>query len=953
MGASLSCCCGGRRKLQGEKEPLLPRHRDEQPSQTTDRPRHAQTQKFAQALAALSAGKVPSQPQLDDAVQSLQTSVLDTRDSLNPGSSNYAYGPLSARGREILDDITEACQAVLQFGVEKNYDDAVQEFWYHSSRVDDPVHVQPNTKLKQRAKEAQTTFANEIPVTSTEEVNSDISDTLTALRTLASLVLTSSAFRLILSDILITSREIVADVAANVSNVAELVREEAVEVDEMVRPPTAEDAQSPDEVLDTVDTEAVKNKGKDIIGLAEEIPTKLAQGVEEGNELVPESTERIREAIVERVRAIILQAQSDPAYEAALVIIFDVLHKYVERASQLSAAAGKAANKAKSDTDSPNGVSPTDLAPVELQVDDKVMAAVGAARRLLNRFGDGVEGVINQWEALIHHTYSNPGELKDYLGDVSAWLRKAMNTPQWIHQDAASTELAQLYDRGRALLELDPELKSIITELSNESARFVDALQNDQATQRLLAVLPRLGRHAADLGFTSAKVMFGRSEELIREARQELWADAIGWLLPRVLRALKAIPFPRVEYASEALDAVIDDLLLEAPSFVPDHVWVENSNSMRMIASDALAARRGGRTSQGLLTSKMEVASNLRIKVDGLRLSARLISYFVHAKLYGGWLGWKDRGLLSFDIGTQAGVDPSFEDPSSSSLPAPSSSTTALSEGITLDIDIQTAPPSAPSLFTVDLVRVDIPGLQFGITKSRHWLVNAILTPFLGPIVRRVVRGIVEAQLRALLEEGSKVMWRVKERAADITKVLDEAESQKANGSTRPSSHTTHPSLATYVTAFLEIREEDAQEAEAEAEAEASPTENIVETQFTTRGVVRRTLVEDLTSGDIEGESALAIGVGPQLLLDEGEAGPDTTEEGRGVDVVAREAKDAVEDVQEAAEDTAERAAEVSGEVANAAQQTKEEVREGAEMFERRKKKERRRDGWRSDAFDL
>jgi hypothetical protein len=114
MGAFASCCYGRRRKDRAEKEPLLPRH-----AQEVERPHeHDQIQKIARILAASSAGKYPSQKQINAAIQGLQRNVLYVQDSVDSGDEYY--GPLSAKGRALLEDLHEACQAILQFGLEKN-----------------------------------------------------------------------------------------------------------------------------------------------------------------------------------------------------------------------------------------------------------------------------------------------------------------------------------------------------------------------------------------------------------------------------------------------------------------------------------------------------------------------------------------------------------------------------------------------------------------------------------------------------------------------------------------------------------------------------------------------------------------------------------------------------------------------------------------------------------------
>ena len=110
----MSCCCGRRHKSREEKEPLLPRH-----AQEVQQPhRQEQIQKIAGILAALSARKYPSQKQLNVFIQNLQRNVLDVKSSMD--SYDGHYGPLGARGRTVLNDLREACHAILQFGLEKN-----------------------------------------------------------------------------------------------------------------------------------------------------------------------------------------------------------------------------------------------------------------------------------------------------------------------------------------------------------------------------------------------------------------------------------------------------------------------------------------------------------------------------------------------------------------------------------------------------------------------------------------------------------------------------------------------------------------------------------------------------------------------------------------------------------------------------------------------------------------
>ena len=67
-----------------------------------------------------------------------------------------------------------------------------------------------------------------------------------SVKPLVSLLLTSNAFRLIISDILVTARDILADVAVDVAKVAAIVEVRAEQLEEAVRPTDNEMASEKD-----------------------------------------------------------------------------------------------------------------------------------------------------------------------------------------------------------------------------------------------------------------------------------------------------------------------------------------------------------------------------------------------------------------------------------------------------------------------------------------------------------------------------------------------------------------------------------------------------------------------------------------------------------------------------------------------------------------------------------
>lgn len=106
MGVCCSCL-NRKRGPRGEREPLLPKYAPKVPPQS-------QFDKVADILAALSAGKYPSQDQVDNVLR-----ILINSDALK--TENAAVnGPLSTSGHKVLNDVRGILHALIKLGMQKN-----------------------------------------------------------------------------------------------------------------------------------------------------------------------------------------------------------------------------------------------------------------------------------------------------------------------------------------------------------------------------------------------------------------------------------------------------------------------------------------------------------------------------------------------------------------------------------------------------------------------------------------------------------------------------------------------------------------------------------------------------------------------------------------------------------------------------------------------------------------
>ena len=271
--------------------------------------------KVVDVLAALNAGKLPTQDQISRFLHVLLKSEL-LKDVEDKGKVIPGYGPLSTQGRKVLADIRALVQAALQFGMEKNSafrfllvrsirltirlaDNKLQELYFAVMQADTPpidfnsglssvyrAHSIALDKANEGTSEllreseqdnnilliAQLTSLRLSPGPSKDEAAFDAQLFIYALRTLIQSCLSSSVFRLVLSDFLTIAREQFADTAAHIEHAARKVEQTAAELEQRARQgndiigklPSAEGQAEVDASV-SVSVDDVKNTGHEVV----------------------------------------------------------------------------------------------------------------------------------------------------------------------------------------------------------------------------------------------------------------------------------------------------------------------------------------------------------------------------------------------------------------------------------------------------------------------------------------------------------------------------------------------------------------------------------------------------------------------------------------------------------------------------------------------------------------
>ncbi|KAI0697282.1 hypothetical protein BC835DRAFT_1339033 [Cytidiella melzeri] len=910
MGLLFSCC--RRRKDDKDREPLLPKQRVDAAANEY-LPSQMQLVKLADMVAALNAGKLPTQSQLNHMIRLL------LRSSAFGQPIDSSYGTLSDVGKEVVSDFRELLESLLLLGLEKNDDDELQELIYEASRIPTiPVHADVIIDAPDTSTLDVQDLVGEIP--SKEEVVSDAAEILQAIRQLSTILLTSSTFRIILSDLFKIARELVADAAADVGRIAATIETSAGKVEEAVRPASAtlEDTQFISEAEHDVAIEAS--------AVSEETQMRWKH-------LSTESPERTKEAIVGRIQQAIAQAHSNPTYQHALRIIFHLLQDYTNRLSNISAALA--------DAKAPN-ITPIFWADVHLS------KAVSHISALISRLASGhpldcwidllriVALDIGNIPAEITSENDDLQELRIFFSDLGSWFDLALDSPQYATSLDGQREAEALYDRARHLVteasQSDQHWAQHVRDLFHETENIVAAIGKDRTTNRLIDSASALSVSLSAYTQTMVRTIPRQLEESKRRLRNQIQRDVLQWLLPRIIRALHVIPVPRVEFRSSSLDAVVDTLYLTPASaqlsLVPDHIRVQNWTELQLDMSETHPEAES--IVPNIEYTGMQTRTKLRVSLQGIRVSARDIGYYACYRFFGSnrwlsWLGYEDEGLASVDVGARGATD----------------------EGLNLDVEVEFQTDSGDGkarecepLFVVRDVKVDVPGLHLSLDRSKHWILNKLLLqPLAGPIGRVaaawVFRSQVEAVLGSVSDLGGRVVWDAQMSAHHSRRELEAGD---------------------YLAALWRILSGPAQQPVEEAYQDNMDETQLTETHssVTAKGFVRTSVTYPTqetngtnTRSPVE-ESVLAIGVGEQMLP--GKGGPhDTRDDGESEYGPRELAREALDQIQSRVDDVVE----AEGAVVVRGAQVRQDVEDAAVRERRRERREATERGWKSDAFNI
>ncbi|KAG9230829.1 hypothetical protein BJ875DRAFT_471081 [Amylocarpus encephaloides] len=657
-----SCCFGTRKKSRrnGETEPLLPVYTDPTSLQrTTHRKLHSYQQ-----FRALSKGFMPSNEQ---AIANLRT--LLAADIINPETIG-----LTDSGRLLTKYTRQWLREVIELLGNKNNADQIQDFiWFL-------IHARVSLDVEDLARTAGRARAK-----------AEVSAGVESLRTVGTLLLTNSSFRLFLSDLTTISRQVFADTATTLSNVASHAAQQ-------IEPSTSEreglqttpdDASKNDPTAGSSTNTAAEPETKvtpeDLEAGAGEVADVVASGLQQTTQEAILSTrdhladDQNKKSMLAHLKSAIARLTQKPEYSDSVSTLGTLVRRY---ARVYSRALDKTFTTVQE----------------EVETNDSLDHAVRNGWLLLANFGEKGEweALEGRFNAVMGHAQKDP-EFEKMMEELANSMQKMLTDPGFFDEPGNAVEgLKGKYEEvGRSSSE--SPLKQDIDRLLQQGRRTFHSVLNDNDVAKLLS--------------TSLKV-WQILNPLNVHSNTELFQDSYTIFIPMLIQAIQYLPIPRLEISVPEIDLLLENLIIEPgrtinnTSFLPFRLKVETYN-------DLTIHKRRFRTVS-------TVASLVTVKIQGLSVRAEEVGFWMRA--HKGLLRLADEGIASFELDDR---------------------------GIDIELDVEIGKERLEKVLSLRNVRVKIHHLSYTLRQSKFACLAWLFKPLLRPIIRKVF----EKQLASAIED--------------------------------------------------------------------------------------------------------------------------------------------------------------------------------------------------------
>ena len=575
----LSSCCGMGRKKRGEDtEPLLPRYEDDTARQ---RALHQKLHTY-QMVRALTKGYMPSNEQ----------TVINLRTLLSSEVLNANNKDLSESGRLLIRNCRGWLKLFIELLRNKNDGDQIQDFiWYLTkSRISLDINdvSQQASKVKARA---------------------DAAASYESFKTVGSLLLTNSDFRLFANDVATIGRQVLSDTAFSLSDAADKTGKElklSEEEQKTIEAPGADDGSLPSK--------------QDLQNGASETTQVLGdQALKVATDTVQSAKENVSgdqgETLLYRLKQTILNLRRRTDYQDSVSTLAQLIKRY----AQLYSRAGDAAIATAQD---------------DVEINPALDRAVRNFWDLMSSFGDrkAWQQLENDYNQVLTHAKSDP-QFENFMVDIGNTVQRMLTDPDFF--DHAGKSINELKEKS-SKLGSESQFRNDFDNLLKSAQQTIASVIEDQDVNGLMNATRRI---------------YSLLSPPDRVTNPDLLTDATHIFLPLLIRSIQYIPIPRLEVSVPEMDLLLENLVIEpgrtvnATSFLPYRFLVSTQNDLEV---------RKAHSKKTVSTVK----SLMTITINGLSVAASDLGFWIRG--HPGLLRFADEGIASFAL-DERGIDVSID----------------------------------------------------------------------------------------------------------------------------------------------------------------------------------------------------------------------------------------------------------------------------------------------------
>ena len=426
-----------------------------------------------------------------------------------------------------------------------------------------------------------------------------------SLRTVGSLLLTNSDFRIFLGDLGTIGRQVFADTAFSLSEVAEKAGkrlEPSEQESKTIKEPGSEEGPPP----------TANDLGNGAADVSKVVGNGLAKtGYDAFSSLQHNVSGDQKETLLYRLKETVVKLRKRNDYSDSVSTLGLLIKRY---ALVYSRAVDETISTAQDDVNTNPAL-------------DK---AIKNFWSLISSFGDR-----EQWQSLeqkvkkvTDHSQTDP-EFENLMMDVGNSVQKLLTDPDFFK--SADEKIQELREKAKEVGTESNLRKDIDEALLQFQITFNSVLEDTDVSNLI----------------TTTTKIFNILSPLHAATNKDLIQDSLHVFIPLLIQAVQYIPIPRVEISVPEIDLLLENLIIEpghtvnSTSFLPYKLRIETYNDLEIRKSHTLR-------------TTTSTTSLVTVAVNGLSVRADEVGFWLRA--HSGIFRLADEGIASFQL-DERGID--------------------------------------------------------------------------------------------------------------------------------------------------------------------------------------------------------------------------------------------------------------------------------------------------------